>query len=321
MGWQTTYKTKAGHVNRTAHWRDENGAHKSTTLGAVSVKHAAEYIAAREAEVERRRNATTIDVDHALEVFAAWAVDDRAEVTVRRYVAYLRPMLEAWAGEATGEWTAERFREHARTVPLKSRVFIVRAARAFLKSPAGKGIPDFTEGYRTRQGKPRVPDTLTRADRRRLIDAARDGPMAVPVALAAGMALRPKEWRRARHVDVRWADAALRVRRKGDFDQVLPIPPTVLAILKERGERPVLVGEIADRAPRVTLQRLHRLCLREGLPRVSWYGLRHTALTLMAEREPIHVVQRYAGHASIQTTQIYLHAQEHHLRRAADRDL
>jgi len=71
----------------------------------------------------------------------------------------------------------------------------------------------------------------------------------------------------------------------------------------------------------LALHRLKRLYRAKGLPLVSWYGLRHTALTLMAEREPLHVVQRYAGHQSIETTQIYLHAQEHHLRAAADRGL
>jgi len=60
---------------------------------------------------------------------------------------------------------------------------------------------------------------------------------------------------------------------------------------------------------------------RGDVPRVTWYGLRHTYATLLAERHPIHVVQAMLGHASITTTQRYLHAQEHHLRAAAEEDL
>ena len=102
---------------------------------------------------------------------------------------------------------------------------------------------------------------------------------------------------------------------------MLPIPPPIFDILEESGAQPLLAGPAAEWDPRVALKHLYALCESAGLTRVSWYALRHTALTLMAEREPRHVVQRYAGHKPIETTQIFLHAQEHHLRAAADRDL
>jgi len=102
---------------------------------------------------------------------------------------------------------------------------------------------------------------------------------------------------------------------------MLPIPPPVVEILKASGGDPDLAGPAAGWDPRIALKHLYRLCETASVTRVSWYALRHTALTLMAEREPLHVVQRYAGHKSIETTQIYLHAQEHHLRAAADRGL
>lgn len=51
-----------------------------------------------------------------------------------------------------------------------------------------------------------------------------------------------------------------------------------------------------------------RLKKRSGISRLHAHLLRHTALTMMIEREvPAFVVQGWAGHTSVQTTQIYVH--------------
>jgi len=46
---------------------------------------------------------------------------------------------------------------------------------------------------------------------------------------------------------------------------------------------------------------------------VTWRGLRHTNLTIVAKDNPIHAFQRWAGHTDLKTTQIYLHASDEDL--------
>lgn len=53
---------------------------------------------------------------------------------------------------------------------------------------------------------------------------------------------------------------------------------------------------------------IERLKRRSGVPRLHAHLFRHTALTLMIERDiPAFVVQQIAGHSSIKTTEIYMH--------------
>jgi integrase len=66
---------------------------------------------------------------------------------------------------------------------------------------------------------------------------------------------------------------------------------------------------------------LRRKCREAGVPETHWRGLRHTCLTLMAEDTGIHIVQRWAGHAKLRTTQIYLHRQQDDFQDAIGRRL
>ena len=63
-------------------------------------------------------------------------------------------------------------------------------------------------------------------------------------------------------------------------------------------------------APRQTKQlraRLDVLCTQAGLPRLTPHGLRHTMGSLLTRQAPAAVARDLLGHASIATTNIYLH--------------
>jgi integrase len=61
----------------------------------------------------------------------------------------------------------------------------------------------------------------------------------------------------------------------------------------------------------VMRQLLHLLCKRAELRNIGWHALRHTCFTRYAlANVPVHVVQKIAGHAKIETTLIYFHASE-----------
>lgn len=120
--------------------------------------------------------------------------------------------------------------------------------------------------------------------------------------------------------DVRLAEGQLAVRSgKGDKDRLIPIHPRLHTILKRYLEErdklnylnsSLIVSTISDkglslRALRRILEKIRRF---SGIP-FSAHVLRHTFATLMIEGGAnIYSLQQMMGHASIQTTTIYLTA-------------
>lgn len=47
---------------------------------------------------------------------------------------------------------------------------------------------------------------------------------------------------------------------------------------------------------------IHPACVRAGLPKVSWYDLRHTSATLLHQQEPLRMEQAILEHSDLQTT-------------------
>ena len=62
-----------------------------------------------------------------------------------------------------------------------------------------------------------------------------------------------------------------------------------------------------------------QLVIDIGLPDLTRHGLRHTGATWLADAGvPLHVLQDFLGHASIETTRGYLHPDDRHLASAAE---
>ena len=68
-----------------------------------------------------------------------------------------------------------------------------------------------------------------------------------------------------------------------------------------------------------TVKSLKALCRRAGVPEVSWHPLRHTCGTLLARSGvPATTIRDWLGHASIATTNIYMHTNREDMRKAAE---
>jgi integrase len=100
-------------------------------------------------------------------------------------------------------------------------------------------------------------------------------------------------WRRARGPDAGWLFCALRTL--AFVDPTVPLQPRQVARMLAAAARAAHVGHVTP------------------------HDLRRTYATLMADRVPLDVVQRLLGHASIETTRLYIRRDDAQLRAAARR--
>lgn len=113
---------------------------------------------------------------------------------------------------------------------------------------------------------------------------------------------------------------------KGDKDRYVPIPPAVVTALRswisDRTAGPVFTQPNGRRLAVRTVQlRVKRLAKRAGITRnVKCHTLRHTFATRMVDTgADVRLVQELMGHASLSTTEVYLHVSTERMRAAVDR--
>jgi integrase len=89
----------------------------------------------------------------------------------------------------------------------------------------------------------------------------------------------------------------------------VPLPPEGVELVKR-----CLPWQMTNDELRYGLERARELA---GMPHVRLHDLRHTyASWLLNERAPLAVVRDLLGHASISTTNVYVHSNIDHARRA-----
>jgi len=237
----------------------------------------------------------------------------------------------------------------ARTV--RRRLSSVSGLFAFLHArgdvaanPVPRGLPTRRERQRPRQGVPlvRTPRTLPRILEPGQVDALlaalrsyRDRAMAEAMVLGG--------LRRCEVLGLRLADLQVAARRvfiaegKGGHQRQVPVSGRFFASVAAYldAERPpdaasdrvfvVLKGPRRGRplSPAGLDQILDSARVRAGLAQVTCHQLRHTCLTRLREAGmALEAVQAQAGHASIESTRIYLHLADDWLasqyRRAAE---
>jgi site-specific recombinase XerD len=164
--------------------------------------------------------------------------------------------------------------------------------------------------------------------------AAKSGPRdAALVTLLACAGLRLSEAAGARVERVSRGRREIRIIGKGDKERVVPLPGRTLEIVEAqiaelgRSEGPLFPGAArdkdGDRLP-ISTWRARKIvyALAESATGTRWWphSLRHGFATgLLDAGVDLRVVQELLGHASINTTALYLHVSDARRRAAADR--
>lgn len=268
----------------------------------------------------------------------------RSELTIRNYDHYLSKFLEFSGVKRPGQITAEkvrRFRLHLnRTEDLRgaklSRVtqdYYIIALRGFLKYLAKRDIASLS-GEKLELGKTpqRQVDFLELEEVGRLIAAAdgtdfqglRDRAI---LEMLFSTGLRVSELTNLDLENVNLKTQEFAVKGKGGKIRLVFLSDgakaALQAYLKRRADvEPFLFvsvrkGGAADRLTPRTVQRIvKKYAARAGIVKeVTPHVLRHSFATdLMRNGADLRSVQTMLGHASINTTQIYTHVTNHHLK-------
>jgi len=296
----------------------------------------------------RCRPNTVLAVAYDLKVFFT-AVGKAAEaVTTADVLAFMTAQRAGRQGrlQVVGEDAAG---VSART--LRRRLSSVSGLYSFLQArgdvaanPVPRGLPSRRERQRPRQGVPLVkvtrtlPQILAPADVDALTAALRTHRDRAMVAAMVLGGLRRCEVLGLRLEDLRFGERRVFIAEgKGGHQRLIPVSPRFFAEVSAYldSERPAKSGTdrvfVVMKGPRRGLplsadgldEILDGARDRAGLARATCHQLRHTCLTRLREAGmALEAVQAQAGHASIESTRIYLHLADDWLasqyRRAAE---
>jgi integrase len=224
------------------------------------------------------------------------------------------------------------------TAALTRRVLVVALSDAERDGLVVRNVARLARAPRQREARPR---SLTAAEVRRLVEAARDDPMGPLVILALSTGLRRSEL-----LALRWEDigpdslavtATLARSAKGGYERAEPktrrsrrtigLPAMARAALARQREASdgspwVFPDPVTGRPvhPETATTAWRALAQRTGLSGVRLHDLRHTAATLaLAAGVPVRDVADNLGHASPSITlNVYGHAVPEGARRVAD---
>jgi site-specific recombinase XerD len=282
----------------------------------------------------RCRPNTVLAVAYDLKVFFTVAGKPPRRVRPADVLAFMTAQRAGGGGrlQAVGEEQANGV--SART--LRRRLSSVSGLYGFLHArgdvsvnPVPRGLPTRRERQRPRQGVPlvRVPRTLPQILDPVQVDALtaalrthRDRAMVAAMVLGG---LRRCEVLGLRLGDLRFGERRLFIAEgKGGHQRIVPISPRFFAEASAYldAERPAETATdrvfVVLKGPRRGLplsaggldEILDCARARAGLARATCHQLRHTCLTQLRKAGmTLEAVQAQAGHASIESTRIYLH--------------
>jgi integrase/recombinase XerD len=311
-------------------------------LGVPQLDGYLEFLAARS------RPNTVLAVAYDLRVFFAVVGKPPARVTAADVLGFVTAQHTGSAVgrlEVAGAGVGVSARTVRRRLSSVSGLFAFLHARGDVEAnPVPRGLPTRRERQRPRQGVPlvRTPRTLPRILEPVQVEALlaalrtwRDRAMAEAMVLGG--------LRRCEVLGLRLADLQVAARRvfiaegKGGHQRLIPVSGRFFASVASYldTEWPadagtdrlfvVLKGPRRGRplSPSGLDQILHSARERAGLAQATCHQLRHTCLTRLREAGmALEAVQAQAGHASIESTRIYLHLADDWLasqyRRAAE---
>lgn len=300
-------------------------------LGEPQLDRYLEFVAAR------CRPNTVLAVAFDLKVFFGVVGKAPVEVTAADVLGFITAQRSGATGARTitlidGAHDGLSSRTVRRRLSSVSGLFAFLQARGDVPSnPVPRGLPTRRERTRPRQGVPllRSPRTLPTILSPEQVDALtgalrthRDRAMVAAMVLGG---LRRCEVLGLRLSDLRFTERkAFIANGKGGHQRLIPVSGRFFAAVKDYldHERP---AEATTEAVFVTLKGPRRgqplsapgvdevldgARRRAGLERATCHQLRHTCLTRLREAgmvSALEAIQAQAGHASIESTRIYLH--------------
>ena len=286
----------------------------------------------------RCRPNTVLAAAYDLKVFFTVVGKPPPEVTAGDVLAFITAQRTGRAGGHVVLQPLARDREPAgvSAATVRRRLSIVSGFFAFLQArgdvaanPVPRGLPTRRERSRPRQGVPLVratralPRILSPAEVDALTAALRTHrDQAIVAAMVLG-GLRRCEVLGLRLGDLRFAERRVFIAEgKGGHQRLVPVSPRFFTEVSAylQAERPAEAG--TDRVFVVLKGQRRGLPLssagldeildgargRAGLARATCHQLRHTCLTRLRKAGmSLEAVQAQAGHASIESTRIYLH--------------
>ncbi|SPF67775.1 Integrase, catalytic domain [Propionibacterium ruminifibrarum] len=273
-----------------------------------------------------------------------------SEHTVRAYLGDVTDLLGFLAGRGRTDlaevglpdlrrWLAAQQADGAASATLARRAGAARGFFAWAKD--NRIVPtDVAGGLKSPKVGRALPQTITQADARELMDAAAaaaaesEGPKgARDVAILEvlyGSGIRVGELCGLDVGDIDAGSGTARVLGKGNKERVVPLgAPALTAVdawLAQRGQwaRPasghaMFLGVRGGRIDPAVVRRVVHAALRAipQAPDIGPHGLRHAMATHLLEGgADLRSVQEMLGHASLATTQIYTHISDERLRAA-----
>jgi len=208
-----------------------------------------------------------------------------------------------------------------RIVALKTTSRRLTSVRAFAK---WAGWPAALTEYSAPHAAPTVPHPLPEgmAGVRKMLGYARTPQQRALVALCGFLGLRVGEALAVKPSDFDMTDMELKVLGKGEKYRYVPVSPEAWGALAEPVTMAFLANDgfvvpIADRVARSNITQMGK---RAGLKRsVASHDLRATFATAVYDRtKDMRLVQELLGHASVETTQIYVGVQRAKLHSAVE---
>jgi integrase/recombinase XerD len=286
----------------------------------------------------RCRPNTVLAAGYDLKVFFTVVAKPPGEVGPGDVLAFITAQRTGRVGEHGVLQSVDRGGELAgvSTSTVRRRLSIVSGFFAFLQvrgdvaaNPVPRGLPTRRERSRPRQGVPlvratrRLPQVLSPAQVDALTAALRTHRDRAMVAAMVLAGLRRCEVLGLRLEDLRVAERRVFiVEGKGGRQRVVPVSARFFSAVADylNIERPARIGTdkvfVALKGPRrgqpLSAKGLDEVLVaarrRAGLAHASCHELRHTCLTRLREAGmALEAVQAQAGHASIESTRIYLH--------------
>nr|WP_320131526.1 tyrosine-type recombinase/integrase [uncultured Holophaga sp.] len=261
----------------------------------------------------------------------AWdlAFAGRAARTRKVYLADVRAFLRFWKRpvEDLGQVEVRLWVEHllaAGTSPSRLRQHLSALVFLFRKT---LGRPEAVSFVAWPKDAPRLPVVLSVEEVGRLL-ASVESPtyrMLFRTMFAAG--LRIAEACRLQVGDLDAERGVIRILGKGDRERLAVLHPPLLEALRSywREVRPVMPWLFTGRVGRPLDTDQARRVFREAVracgltKRATPHALRHTYATLLLEQgTDLRVIQALLGHATIRSTERYLHVATHLLSDSAD---